>query len=255
MYNERDIQAILKRTAEIEHTAANKEPTLSEADLYQLADEVGISRRAIQQAIRDTQDASLTDRIRAVVKRPKRHSSTFTQRLDMPLTDAVWHGLVERLRAQFNTKGTVYYAGATREWRYEHNGEQLVVTIRPDAGRTRITVFAQHEREPNQLLEWLVTGAVVTGLWWTTSAAVFLAAVFVLAFLLPLIFRTLPGKNLERHLAKQLARTRTAIAAIEAMYATPSTQATAPSRGTAWLEEADLHEAQPNASSPVRDQA
>ncbi|MEM1094058.1 MAG: hypothetical protein AAGJ10_05605 [Bacteroidota bacterium] len=255
MYNERDIQAILKRAAEIERTAPTKEPTLSEADLYQLADEVGISRTAMQQAISDTQEATLTDRFRALLKQPQRHSGTFTQRLDVPLTDAVWHGLVERLRAQFNTKGTVYYAGSTREWRYTHDGEQLVVTIRPDERRTRITVFAQQDRAPNQLLESLVTGALVTGLWWTTSAGVFLAAVVVLLVLLPFIFRTLPSKNLERHVAQQLAHTRTAIDAIASMYA-----AHAPPlpQGPSWLADADLYKTpapQPTPSSSVRDRA
>ncbi|GAB5519739.1 MAG: hypothetical protein RhofKO_19900 [Rhodothermales bacterium] len=254
MYNERDIQTILKRTAEFERAMPSKEPTLSEADLYQLADEVGISRTAMQKAIRDTQDASLGNRLRAIVKRPKHHSSTFTQRLDVPLTDAVWHGLIERLRAQFNRKGTVYYAGAIREWRYKREGEQMVVTIRPDEGRTRITVFAQQDHVPNQLMEWLITGALVTGVFAAAPPDIHATVVFALIFLLPLIFRYLPSTNLERKLTKQLAHTRRAIAAIESMYAPPPAQlASTPSVGNGLVHDLEAEfEAQPTADPRVR---
>ncbi|MEM6646014.1 MAG: hypothetical protein AAF730_07155 [Bacteroidota bacterium] len=251
MYDARAIHAILQRAAELDHKAQPKaEPTLSRDELMQLSRDTGIDAAAMQHAIDEvgTQSAS-------PIFARQQQSRTFSRLIQAPMTDAVWQGLIERLRAQFNTVGTVYYVGAAREWHFSRNGEQVIVSIRPDGKQTRVTAYAQRKPRSGAYVDSFILGLFLVATW-IFSGFFSLSSVGLLAA--SVLWPSLQKYYQNRRLTRRLAQTQAAADAIEAIYAAPSAQATPNLQGADWLEDADLYEAperQPTAPSRVRDQA
>ncbi|MEM1094060.1 MAG: hypothetical protein AAGJ10_05615 [Bacteroidota bacterium] len=214
MYDERAIRAVLQRAAELEQSSSTPdEPTLSREEVLRLGQEAGISATAMQQAVDDVSAQSVLSAFR------KRSSSkTTSQRLAVPMTDAVWRSLVEQLRARFNAVGTVYHIGVAREWHYTREREEIVVAIRPDSDGTRVTAYAQRKVDTSYDVVGIITSIAYCALAFTFDVMVAIAlGVAVFTLVLPFARRHAQTERLAKRLADVQAVTR----AVEAQHTPP----------------------------------
>jgi hypothetical protein len=117
-FNEKEIEAIFARAAELE--ASGRQPLsraggMSLTELQDIGQQAGLSPEAVARAAASLRGVQSPTPEPTFLRIPI--GVTRTVSLERPLSEEEWGGLVAELRSTFNASGTVRSDGSFREWR------------------------------------------------------------------------------------------------------------------------------------------
>jgi hypothetical protein len=139
-YRHTEAKEIVRRAADIQLQNPTREDGLSLGGVQQIAAEVGIPPKYVEQAARSIDRPIEPPRPSAFLGAPT--LLQFERVVDGEVPEAEYPELVEEIRATFGTTGEVNTLGDSLAWRTPtaQGIRQVSVTIRPRGGRTRIRV-------------------------------------------------------------------------------------------------------------------
>ncbi|HYE58452.1 MAG TPA: hypothetical protein VD948_08085, partial [Rhodothermales bacterium] len=148
LYDDKDVSALLRRAAELQARAEGGTTSgLTLEELQNIAREVGIDPRYVEQAARTAGQTQVKDGTTYFWGAPSR--ATAERLLPGPVSDDLWETVVMEARRTFGQTGKTDQVGRNREWRWDYYGTYTMafVSASPRKGQTALHVERRLDNE------------------------------------------------------------------------------------------------------------
>ena len=141
VFDEKEINAILKRAVEMQETEGTTHGTgLTQEELEQLAADVGIDPQCIAAAVAERVQGDITREEIGFWGGPL--TFTLEKTVEVEMTEETWESVVAEIRKTFGETGKINQWGRSLEWTQTNKGSsQSSVTITTRNGRTQMHVL------------------------------------------------------------------------------------------------------------------
>ena len=202
LFTEKEISAILKRSAEIQAESDPAETTgLSLTELKQIAGEVGINPAHVESALAELRAGSTGRKPFYFFGGP-----TFVHLervVEGEVSPDQWETIAAEIRQSFRTVGTTALVGQSLEWTQKSREKEDQVTVSSRNGRTKIRIYSEYAATLSYflpvviptLIVALVIGPIVLILPFAIKGAISLSIIAFLYMIVRLGFGTLSQKK------------------------------------------------------------